>query len=154
MSYIITKLECLMIEYIDIDFSDVRTDIGFVPMSDNYSSMCRRLITKILYTYNKYSIENSINFDRIYVPHTILNILSDASGFSTYGLGDLSEDQPIGNLSGMLDVYISFNLPRNQMVFSFDKTLVRDNKIDSLLDGSVDYSLQEVTLEIKSQFLL
>jgi len=136
-----------MIEYVDID-SDT------VLISDNYSSMCRRLITKIIHVQNKYSIQNNINFDRIYVPHTILNILSDASGFSSYAVDEFSEDQPIGKLAGMMDIYISFSLPRNQLIFSFDKTLVRDNKLESLLDGVVDYNLQEVTLEIKSEFLL
>lgn len=68
-----------MIEYVDID-------AGSEVISDNYSSMCRRLITKIFQVQNKYTLENGVNFDRVYVPHTILNVLSDASGFSSYGI--------------------------------------------------------------------
>lgn len=136
-----------MIEYVDID-SDLNSIV-----SNNYSSMCRRLVTKIFFIQNKYLSENRINFDRIYVPHTVLNILSDASGFSTYGL-DFSENTPVGKIGGLLDVYVNFSMNRNQILFSFDKNLVRDNKIESLLDGKVDYELQEVTLEIKSEFLL
>lgn len=136
-----------MIEYVDID-SDLNSIV-----SNNYSSMCRRLVTKIFFIQNKYLCENRINFDRIYVPHTVLNILSDASGFFTYGV-DFNENTPVGKIGGLLDVYVNFSMNRNQILFSFDKNLVRDNKIESLLDGKVDYELQEVTLEIKSEFLL
>lgn len=136
-----------MIEYVDID-------AGSEVISDNYSSMCRRLITKIFQVQNKYTLENGVNFDRVYVPHTILNVLSDASGFSSYGITEFSEDQPIGKLGGRIDIYVSFSMNRNQILFSFDKRLIRDNKLESLLDDQTDYNLQEVTLEIKSEFLL
>lgn len=136
-----------MIEYVDID-SDLDTIT-----SNNYNSMCRRLITKIFFIQNKYLAENRINFDRIYVPHTVLNILADASGFSTYEV-DFNENNPVGKIGGLLDVYVNFSMNRNQILFSFDKNLVRDNKIESLLDGEFDSNFQEVTLEIKSEFLL
>lgn len=136
-----------MIEYVDID-GDLDTT-----NSNNYNSMCRRLVTKIFFIQNKYLAENRINFDRIYVPHTVLNILADASGFSTYGV-DFNENNPVGKIGGLLDVYVNFSMNRNQILFSFDKNLVRDNKIESLLDGEFDSNFQEVTLEIKSEFLL
>lgn len=136
-----------MIEYVDMD-----GDLDSIA-SNNYNSMCRRLINRIFFIQNKYLSENRINFDRIYVPHTVLNILADVTGFSTYGV-DFDENNPVGKIGGLLDVYVNFSMNRNQILFSFDKNLVRDNKIESLLDGKVDYELQEVTLEIKSEFLL
>lgn len=136
-----------MLEYVDID-----SDLDSIT-SNNYNSMCRRLVTKIFFIQNKYLAQNKINFDRIYVPHTVLNILADVSGFSTYGV-DFNENNPVGKIGGLLDVYVNFSMNRNQILFSFDKNLVRDNKIESLLDGEFDSNFQEVTLEIKSEFLL
>lgn len=136
-----------MIEFVDID-----QDTQLV--SDNYSSHCRRLVTKIFFIHNKYLSENNINFDRIYVPHTIMNILSDATGFFNYGISNFVEDQPVGKLGDRLDIYINFSMARDQILFSFDKQLVRENKLDTLIDGKQNYNLQEVTLVIKSQFLV
>lgn len=138
----------MLLEHIDLDAN------SGLAASDNYSSVCRRLVTKIFHIQNYYTLQNRINFDRIYVPHTILNILSDITGFYSYQLDDFSEDQPVGKLGDQLDIYVSLTLNRNQVLFSFDKILVRDIKLESLLDGQFDPHLQEVILEIKSEFLL
>jgi hypothetical protein len=136
-----------IVEYIDID-----SDSDFF-ISNSYNSMCRRLIDKILFIQNKYLTENRINFDRIYVPHTILNILADFSNFYTNGV-NLTENNPVCKIGGLLDVYVSHSMNRNQILFSFDKKLVRDKKITNLLDGEFNPNFQEVILEIKSEFLL
>lgn len=136
----------MRIEYLDLESN---TENSY----ENYSTLQRRIVTKIFHIQNKYQIENLIDFDRIYVSHVILNMLSDASGFFMNPSTELDYSKPVAKLGGRLDVYLKDNLPRNQVLFSFESNLVRDTKIDSLLDQYSEYKLDEVILEIKSEFI-
>lgn len=123
---------------------------------DTYNSMCRKLITEMVRIRNKYSLQNQSTFDRLYVPHTIFNILSDISGFHFGGLKSTS-DIPDDNLCGKIldmDIYIDLSMKRNQMLFSFDKSKLRNEKLVFLISDEEEISnFDEVILEIDTEFI-
>lgn len=119
---------------------------------ERYSSICRRIITKILQIHNQ-SIINCCKYDRIYISTTMLNVIADSGPFFVYNnFLDFNESSPIGKLVD-IDVYLKDNIVRNQIIFSYGKSKIRDSKIELILEENSNSNLEELILEIKSEFI-
>lgn len=127
----------------------------FTTSYDTYGSICRRLVTKIIFYNNQSIVNTGFSYKRIYISNSILNILSDSSSFFVNPLQsniDFDENRPIGKIAD-IDVYLKEHISKNHIIFSHEISEVRNSKINSILEDSDVTHLEELILEIKSEFI-
>ena len=78
---------------------------------------------------------NNINYNYLIVPISILNVLDQDDRFQYLPFGDVSGITKVGNFM-WYEVYLDVLMPPNEILIYCDKSIMRDNKIDFLLDDT------------------
>lgn len=89
------------------------------------------LVKEVINQYN----QSGQNF--MVVPMSIYNILEANSFFMFTTLDSLMSEYPLrhmGSIKG-IEIYLDLFLPSDTIILKYDKSVMRDNKIDSLLNG-------------------
>ncbi len=90
-----------------------------------------KLIKEIVMQRNK----TGQNF--MIVPMSIYNILESNISFKFATLDSLMNEDPLrhmGSINGIV-VYLDLFLPSDSIILKYDKSIMRDNKINSILNG-------------------
>jgi hypothetical protein len=90
-----------------------------------------RLIKEIIEQRNK----TGQNF--MIVPMSIYNILEVNKSFKFASLDSLMNEDPLRHMGSINDIEIYLDLfsPSDTIILKYDKSVIRDNKIDVLLNG-------------------
>ena len=83
-------------------------------------------IKNILYNSN-----NRYNY--LIVPMDVYNILLFMDEFKIEDFGDLNSPVKVGHLFGY-EIYLDMFLPPGEIMLSYDKSIMRDNKLDQILN--------------------
>jgi hypothetical protein len=130
---------------IDLQYRDVSSGI------QNYSTLQRKLITEIIRIRNEKSHISGILLSKLVCSTTVFNIISDSAGFITSSFANNIPDIENGHvMMGRIfdmDIFISVDIPRDVIYLTMDTCLVRDRKIDFLLEENDE--CEETTIEIK-----
>lgn len=112
------------------------------------------IITEINKLFTIYQVKNNFPFDSIYMPATIINILSDSKFFHVIAYDDSLDEEirPIGVISNML-VYNEFDMKRNQIKLRVNKDKMRNLKIENIISNNENNLLFEIILEIDSDLI-
>jgi hypothetical protein len=113
-----------------------------------------RIITEINRLSALYSIKNGFSFDSIYMPHTIINIISDSRHFHVIAYDDSlnEESRPIGVISGM-SVYMGFDLKRTEIKLCLSKDKSRNLKIENIISKDHNSLIFEIVIEVDSDLI-
>lgn len=101
-----------------------------------------KLIKEIVMQRNK----TGQNF--MIVPMSIYNILEANKSFNFAPLNSLMNEDPLrhmGSVNG-IEVYLDLFSPSDTIILKYDKSIIRDNKIDALLNG--DKLKQEIEITV------
>lgn len=101
-----------------------------------------RLIKEIIAQRNK----GGQNF--MIVPMSIYNILETNKSFKFTPLDSLMNEDPLrhmGSING-IEVYLDLFSPSDTIILKYDKSIMRDNKIDALLNDSELKKEIEITI--------
>jgi hypothetical protein len=80
---------------------------------------------------------NDIRYNYLIVPIDILNILDQDMRFVYSPFGEVSGLTKVGNFM-WYEVYLDILMPPSEIIIYCDKSVIRDNKIDFLLnDGEI-----------------
>jgi hypothetical protein len=105
--------------------------------TSSYHTIQRRLVTEIVRIRNRYLMVNGFNATKLVVGSRIFNVINDSVTYSTAGhkLTDDSFDRPtlVGKLMD-IDVYLYVEMDINLMRMSIDDDIIRDMKIESILN--------------------
>ena len=108
-----------------------------------------KIVTEMIKIRNLYT-KDHVSFNCIFIPHSILNIISDSKHFHKELISE--EDTLVGVISNM-NVYIDFNLPRNHIRLSVDKGKYRNIKINSILSNDNSEYILEAIIEVDSDLI-
>ena len=86
-------------------------------------------------------------YNYLIVPMDVYNILLFMKEFRIEDYGELSFPVKVGSLF-MYEVFLDMYLPPGQIMLSYDKSIMRDNKIDQILDGV--RPKKNITIKLKS----
>jgi len=111
-----------------------------------------KIITEINKLRNQYFKKNDFFFESIYMPTSIINIISDSKFFNALVYDHDEEERPIGILSNM-QVYTDHSLKRNQIKISINKSKLRDLKIKTILENIEDAKIFEIFIEVDSDLI-
>ena len=138
-----------MEEVIEIDLDLVISQM----MSDNYTSILRKLATEIVKIRNLGTSEN-INFSELIVSVKLLNAISDIAGFHSSKV-DYENDDTLKKVGSFidLDVYVDFELPSDEMLMTIGKANIRDNKLNTILYDSQSNKFSSVRIKVKSSVI-
>lgn len=78
---------------------------------------------------------DDIRYNYLIVPISILNILDQDSRFQYSPFGEVYGLTKVGNFM-WYEVYLDVLIPPNEILIYCDKSIMRDNKIDFLLDDT------------------
>lgn len=109
----------------DNNFGYAETSFELAQLKSN------KLIKEIVIQRNK----TGQNF--MIVPMSIYNILEANKSFQFAPLNSLMSEDPLrhmGSING-IEVYLDLLSPSDTIILRFDKSIMRDNKIDALLNG-------------------
>lgn len=95
--------------------------------------------TNVLFQGNRYNY--------LIVPMDVYNILLFMDEFRIEDFGDLNSPVKVGNLF-MYEVFLDMYLPPGQIILSYDKSIMRDNKIDQILNDA--NPKKDITIKLKS----
>ena len=115
-----------------------------------------KIITEINKLRNVYFKQNDFFFESIYMPTSLINIISDSKFFnasiydSSLYLGE--EERPVGILSSM-QVYMDHTLKRNQIRISINKSMSRELKIKTILENIEGEKVFEIFIEVDSDLI-
>jgi hypothetical protein len=115
-----------------------------------------KIITEINKLRNMYFKQNDFFFESIYMPASLINIISDSKFFnasiydSSLYLGE--EERPVGILSNM-QVYMDHTLKRNQIRISINKSMSRELKIKTILENIEGEKVFEIFIEVDSDLI-
>jgi hypothetical protein len=115
-----------------------------------------KIITEINKLRNMYFKQNDFFFESIYMPTSLINIISDSKFFnasiydSSLYLGE--EERPVGILSNM-QVYMDHTLKRNQIRISINKSRSRELKIKTILENIEGEKVFEIFIEVDSDLI-
>lgn len=115
-----------------------------------------KIITEINKLRNVYFKQNDFFFESIYMPTSLINIISDSKFFnasiydSSLYLGE--EERPVGILSSM-QVYMDHTLKRNQIRISINKSRSRELKIKTILENIEGEKVFEIFIEVDSDLI-
>lgn len=76
---------------------------------------------------------DDIRYNYLIVPISILNILDQDSRFQYSPFGEVCGITKVGNFM-WYEVYLDILMPANEILIYCDKSIMRDNKIDFLLE--------------------
>lgn len=113
---------------------DLNKDNNFVYAETSFEIAqlkSNKLIKEIVMQRNK----TGQNF--MIVPMSIYNILESNKSFQYAPLNSLMSEEPLrhmGSING-IEVYLDLLSPSDTIILRFDKSIMRDNKIDALLNG-------------------
>ena len=90
-----------------------------------------RLIKEIIMQRNK----TGQNF--MIVPMSIYNILEANKSFKYASLDSLMNEDPLRHMGSIndIEVYLDLFSPSDTIILKYDKSIMRDNKIDAILRG-------------------
>lgn len=132
---------------------DLNSNLTTVELSIYDNS--RRLLTYIVSVKNKYSIDNTMIFNKMIIPMGIFNFLSDSSNFhtsfDTNSDGEYDSVFKVGCILDM-DVYVDLTMQRNHIKLTSDLESVRDSKIDELLDNGLSKFIEAI-IEVDSEYI-
>ena len=97
-------------------------------------------IKNILYNSN-----NRYNY--LIVPMDVYNILLFMDEFKIEDFGDLNSPVKVGHLLGY-EIYLDMFLPPSLIMLSYDKSIMRDNKLDQILNDV--QPKKEISIKLKS----
>ena len=80
-----------------------------------------------------YNGANRYNY--LIVPMDVYNILLFMDEFRIEDYGELNSPVKVGNLFGY-EVYLDMFLPPGEIMLSYDKSIMRDNKLDQILNDA------------------
>lgn len=109
----------------DVNLSYAETSFELAQLKSN------TLIKKITIQRNK----TGQNF--MIVPMSIYNILESNRSFKFATLDSLMNEDPLrymGSING-IEVYLDLISPSDTIILKYDKSIMRDNKINSILNG-------------------
>ena len=86
-------------------------------------------------------------YNYLIVPMDVYNILLFMKEFKIEDFGELSFPVKVGSLF-MYEVFLDIHLPGGQIMLSYDKSIMRDNKIDQILEGV--RPKKEIIVKLKS----
>lgn len=91
---------------------------------------------------------NSVNrYNYLIVPMDVYNILLFMDEFRIEDYGELNSPVKVGNLFGY-EVYLDMFLPPGEIMLSYDKSIMRDNKLDQILNDA--RPKKEISIKLKS----
>jgi len=91
---------------------------------------------------------NSANrYNYLIVPMDVYNILLFMDEFRIEDYGDLNSPVKVGNLFGY-EVYLDMFLPPGEIMLSYDKLIMRDNKLDQILNDA--RPKKDINIKLKS----
>ena len=76
---------------------------------------------------------DDIRYNYLIVPMSILNVLDQDSRFQYSPFGEVYGITKVGNFM-WYEVYLDILMPGNEILIYCDKSIMRDNKIDFLLE--------------------
>jgi len=92
-------------------------------------------------------INGGNRYNYLIVPMDVYNILLFMDEFRIEDFGDLNSPVKVGNLF-MYEVFLDMYLPPGQIILSYDKSIMRDNKIDQILNDASPK--KDITIKLKS----
>jgi len=91
---------------------------------------------------------NSANrYNYLIVPMDVYNILLFMDEFRIEDYGELNSPVKVGNLFGY-EVYLDMFLPPGEIMLSYDKLIMRDNKLDQILNDA--RPKKDINIKLKS----
>lgn len=115
-----------------------------------------KIITEINKLRSLYFKKNDFFFESIYMPTSLINIISDSKFFNAAIYDDSvylgEEDRSIGILSNM-QLYTDHSLKRNQIKISINKSKLRDLKIKTILENIDSGKVFEIFIEVDSDLI-
>lgn len=109
----------------DNNFGYAETSFELAQLKSN------KLIKEIVMQRNK----TGQNF--MIVPMSIYNILEANKSFNFSSITSIMDEEPLrhmGSING-IEVYLDLLSPSDTIILRYDKSIMRDNKIDALLNG-------------------
>lgn len=86
-------------------------------------------------------------YNYLIVPMDVYNILLFMKEFKIEDFGDLNSPVKVGSLF-MYEVFLDMFLSPGQIILSYDKSIMRDNKIDQILEDV--RPKKDITINLKS----
>ena len=114
---------------------DLNKDSNFLNYAETSFELAQlksnRLIKEITMQRNK----NGQNF--MIVPMSIYNILEANKSFKFAPLDSLMNEDPLRHMGSIndIEVYLDLFSPSDTIILKYDKSIMRDNKIDAILRG-------------------
>ena len=108
------------------------TNLNWAETSYDISKLkSNRLIKEITIQRNK----TGQNF--MIVPMSIYNILEANKSFKFASLDSLMDEDPLRHMGSIndIEVYLDLFSPSDTIILKYDKSIMRDNKIDAILRG-------------------
>ena len=108
------------------------TNLNWAETSYDVSKLkSNRLIKEITIQRNK----TGQNF--MIVPMSIYNILEANKSFKFASLDSLMDEDPLRHMGSIndIEVYLDLFSPSDTIILKYDKSIMRDNKIDAILRG-------------------
>lgn len=125
-------------EIIEIDSPGVDTELEKRSVSDIYLIYSRKIITKIVYLRNKLLSEGK-EYHTIVLPYGLLSIIDFDNRIMKSNLINGETRSVIGSICGM-EAYFDTSLKKDEMYFTNPISKIRDQKIDTILNGSATQS--------------
>ena len=120
----------------DVNLSYAETSFELSQLKSN------KLIREIVMQRNK----TGQNF--MIVPMSIYNILESNKSFQFSSITSLMVEDPLrhmGSING-IEIYLDLFSPSDTIILKYDKSIMRDNKIDAILNGEELKEEIEITI--------
>jgi hypothetical protein len=125
---------------------DLNKDSNFLNYAETSFELAQiksnRLIKEITMQRNK----TGQNF--MIVPMSIYNILEANRSFKFATLDSLMNEDPLRHMGSIndIEVYLDLFSPSDTIILKYDKSIMRDNKIDAILNGEELKEEVEITI--------
>ena len=117
--------------------------LGYAETSFELSKLkSNKLIKEIVMQRNK----TGQNF--MIVPMSIYNILEANKSFQFSSITSLMDEDPLRHMGSIcgIEVYLDLFSPSDTIILKYDKSIMRDNKIDAILNGEELKEEIEITI--------
>jgi hypothetical protein len=125
-------------EIVEIDSPGVDIELVKRSVSGIYEIYSRKIITKIVYLRNKLLSEGK-EYDTIVLPYGLLSIIDFDNRIANSNLINGKTTFVIGSIGG-IEAYFDTSLKKDEMYFTNPISKIRDQKIDTILNGSATQS--------------
>lgn len=121
-----------------IDLNDTHT----LQFAETDYELTQLKSNKLILEINKHTIKTNQNF--MIVPMSIYNLIETNNAFKFAKLESLMGEEPLRHMGSLygIEVYLDLFAPSDTVILKYDKSIMRDKKIDALLQNK---SLQEDT---------